>query len=87
MDRRLELVIVPVAHVDRAKAFSVDLAGFALDVDPRSGDAFRVVQLTPQGSRCSISPMENGAAAGSVRGLHLVVDDIERARSELVGRG
>ena len=55
MDYRLELVLVPVTDVDRAKAFYTDQAGFVCDVDHRAGDDFRVVQLTPPGSACSIS--------------------------------
>jgi catechol 2,3-dioxygenase-like lactoylglutathione lyase family enzyme len=80
---------MPVSDVDRAKAFYLEKAGFNLDVDHRAGDEFRVVQLTPPGSACSIS-FGTGittATAGSVRGLHLVVSDIEAARAELVERG
>jgi catechol 2,3-dioxygenase-like lactoylglutathione lyase family enzyme len=87
VDFKLELVIVPVADVDRAKAFYLDGMGFRLDVDHSAGEDFRVVQFTPVGSACSISLMRNQAAPGSVRGLHLVVTDIEAARAELVGRG
>ena len=89
MDYRLELVIVPVSDVDRAKAFYADQLGFALDVDHRAGDAFRVVQLTPPGSACSIAVGTGitDAAPGSARGLHLVVPDIETAQAELAGRG
>jgi hypothetical protein len=63
--------------------------GFNLDVDHRAGDTFRVVQMTPPGSACSISVGVGltDAAPGSVRGMHLVVNDIEAARAELVGRG
>ncbi len=86
MDLRLELVVVPVSDVDRAKEFYVSQAGFRLDVDHAAGD-FRVVQLTPPGSACSITLMRNPSAAGSVSGLHLVVDDLEEARAELVARG
>ena len=89
MDWKLELVVVPVADVDRAKAFYTEKAGFNLDVDHRAGDRFRVVQLTPPGSACSIT-IGTGitdAAPGSVRGLHLVVVDIDAARAELVERG
>ena len=86
MDWRLELVVVPVADQDRAKAFYTDKAGFGLDVDHRAGD-FRVVQVTPPGSACSIALMRNPEAAGSVQGLHLVVSDIDAARSSLVERG
>jgi catechol 2,3-dioxygenase-like lactoylglutathione lyase family enzyme len=88
MDFKLELVIVPVSDVDRAKAF-YEKAGFNLDVDHRAGDAFRVVQLTPPGSACSIT-IGTGltpAAPGSYQGLHLVVSEIDAARAELVERG
>jgi catechol 2,3-dioxygenase-like lactoylglutathione lyase family enzyme len=84
MDFRLELVILPVSDVDRAKAFYVQ-AGFGLDVDFSQGD-FRVVQLTPSGSDCSITLMRNDAP-GTVQGLHLVVQDVEKARALLVERG
>jgi catechol 2,3-dioxygenase-like lactoylglutathione lyase family enzyme len=88
MDMKLELVILPVSDVDRAKAF-YEGAGFAVDVDHRAGDAFRVVQLTPPGSACSISIGKGitSSEPGSTRGLHLVVTDVEQARSELTGRG
>jgi len=86
MDWKLELVVLPVADLDRSKAFYMDNAGFGLDVDHREGD-FRVVQLTPPGSACSVTLMANPEAAGSMQGLHLVVTDIEAARAELVGRG
>jgi catechol 2,3-dioxygenase-like lactoylglutathione lyase family enzyme len=87
MDWKLELVVVPVSDVDRAKAFYVDKVGFNLDVDHRAGEDFRVVQVTPPGSACSITIMKNLDAPGSVRGLHLVVADIEAARAEPVERG
>lgn len=87
MDWKLEVVILPVSDVDRAKAFYMERAGFKLDVDHRAGDDFRVVQLTPVGSACSVAIMRNVEAAGSVNGLHLVVSDIDAARAELVGRG
>jgi catechol 2,3-dioxygenase-like lactoylglutathione lyase family enzyme len=89
VDYKLELVLVPVSDVDRAKAFYTDQAGFNLDVDHRAGEEFRVVQMTPPGSACSISVGMGitEATPGSVRGLHLVVADIEAARAELVGRG
>ncbi|GAC1403965.1 MAG: glyoxalase [Chloroflexota bacterium] len=89
MEWKLELVLVPVADVDRAKTFYMEKAGFTLDVDHRAGDTFRVVQLTPPGSACSIS-IGIGitqAAPGSVQGLHLVVSDIAAARAELATRG
>jgi catechol 2,3-dioxygenase-like lactoylglutathione lyase family enzyme len=89
MDYKFELVILPVSDVDRAKAFYADRAGFAVDVDHRAGDDFRVVQLTPPGSACSVSVGVGltDATPGTARGLHLMVTDIEEARAELVGRG
>jgi catechol 2,3-dioxygenase-like lactoylglutathione lyase family enzyme len=89
MDYKLELVLIPVSDVDRAKAFYSETAGFKLEVDHRAGDNFRVVQLTPPGSACSIAIGIGitDAAPGSVRGTHLVATDIEAARAELVGRG
>ena len=86
MDWKLELVVVPVTDQDRAKAFYTEEAGFDLVVDHRAGD-FRVVQVTPPGSACSIALMRNLEAAGSVQGLHLVVPDIDTARATLVERG
>lgn len=85
MDWKLELVIVPVADVDRAKAFYRDIMGFHVDVD-HSGEDFRVVQLTPPGSACSITLMRM-SPAGVVKGLHLVVSDVSVAREVLLGRG
>jgi catechol 2,3-dioxygenase-like lactoylglutathione lyase family enzyme len=89
MDWKLELVIVPVSDVDRAKAFYTEQLGFSLDVDHRAGENFRVVQMTPPGSSCSISVGVglSDAAPGSVRGLHLVVTDIVAACAELHSRG
>ena len=87
MDWKLELVVVPVSDVDRAKAFYQDGVGFGVDVDHRAGEDFRVVQLTPPGSACSVTLMKNAESAGTLQGLHLVVDDIEAARAELAGRG
>lgn len=89
MDLKLELVLIPVAEVDRAKNFYTEKTGFNLDVDHRAGDEFRVVQMTPPGSACSIT-LGIGitdAAPGSVRGTHLVVSDIEATRADLVSRG
>ena len=91
MDMKLELVPMPVTDVDRAKAFYVDKLGFTEDVDVRPTEGMRVVQLTPPGSACSIG-LGTGLAAyeaepGTVRALHLVVQDIEKARAELLGRG
>jgi catechol 2,3-dioxygenase-like lactoylglutathione lyase family enzyme len=88
MEMKLELVVLPVSDVDRAKAF-YERAGFAVDVDHRAGESFRVVQLTPPGSACSITigTGVSAAAPGSYEGLHLVVTDLEAARSALVERG
>ncbi len=88
----LELVPVPVADVDRAKAFYVERLGFVEDVDVRPADGVRVVQLTPPGSACSIGlgtglPAYDDMAPGAIKGLHLVVADIEQARADLVERG
>lgn len=87
MDWKLELVVVPVSDVDRAKTFYTEKAGFKVDVDHRAGEDFRVVQLTPPGSACSITLMRNTDAPGSVQGLHLIVSDIDSAHAELVERG
>ena len=86
MDFKLELIVLPVADVDKVKAFYIDNAGFQLDVDHQA-ENFRVVQLTPPGSACSITLMPNAKASGSIQGLHLVVYDIDAARDELAGRG
>jgi catechol 2,3-dioxygenase-like lactoylglutathione lyase family enzyme len=89
VDWKLELVVVPVSDVDRAKAFYTEKAGFNLDVDHRAGDNFRVVQFTPPGSACSIvvGTGLGDMTPGSLRGLQLVVSDIDAARAELVERG
>jgi len=89
MDLKLELVLLPVSDVDRAKAFYVERLGFSLDVDHQPNEEFRVVQMTPPGSACSITIGIGitDAEPGSVRGTHLVVADIEAARAELVERG
>ncbi|HEV3169438.1 MAG TPA: VOC family protein [Actinocrinis sp.] len=90
MEYRLELVLLPVADVDRAKAFYTEQAGFDLLVDTPVGEKMRVVQITPPGSGCSIG-FGDGlgvvAAPGTTRGLHLIVSDIVAARDELIGRG
>ncbi len=90
-EMRLELVPVPVADVDRAKAF-YQQAGFELGVDTRVGDTMRVVQFTPPGSACTIvfgtgMPGISDMKPGSVHGLHLVVNDIDEARQALLDRG
>ena len=89
MDFKLELVLIPVSDVDRAKAFYVEKCGFTLDVDHQPNDEFRVVQMTPPGSTCSITVGTGltDAEPGSYRGTHLVVTDIEAAHAELSGRG
>jgi catechol 2,3-dioxygenase-like lactoylglutathione lyase family enzyme len=87
VDWKLELVIVPVSDIDRAKAFYSEQVGFNVDVDHRAGEDFRIVQLTPPGSACSITLMRNVATPGAVQGLHLVVPDIDVARAELIERG
>jgi len=86
---KLELVLLPVSDVDRAKGFYMDKVGFGLHVDHRASDTFRVVQLDPPGSVCSISfgTGITDAEPGSARGMHLVVSDIVAAREELVRRG
>jgi catechol 2,3-dioxygenase-like lactoylglutathione lyase family enzyme len=89
MDLKLELVPIPVSDVDRAKEFYSDKAGFTVDLDVTPNENFRVVQLTPPGSACSIC-IGTGVvdtAPGSVHGLHLVVSDIHAARTELITRG
>ncbi|HVV24314.1 MAG TPA: glyoxalase superfamily protein [Pseudonocardiaceae bacterium] len=89
MDLALELVLLPVSDVDRAKAFYSEQLGFAVHVDHRAGDDFRVVQLDPPGSACSIAfgVGITDAEPGSVRGLHLVVRDIAAVHAELTSRG
>jgi catechol 2,3-dioxygenase-like lactoylglutathione lyase family enzyme len=86
----LEVVVVPVSDVDRAKAFYTDKLGFDVDHDTDLGDGNRVVQLTPPGSGCSIvvgSGVVPAMSPGSLKGLQLVVRDIHAARAELAGRG
>ena len=89
MDYKYELTVVPVSDVDRAKDFYERRLGFKVDVDHRTGEDFRVVQLTPPGSAASIS-IGTGISRGepgSYQGMHLVVDDVEAARAQLVERG
>ncbi len=89
MDWKLEVVTVPVADVDRAKRFYAEQLGFTVDLDTQLGNGTRLVQLTPPGSGCSIH-LNTGIAdlaPGSLRGVVIVVADVEAARSELVGRG
>jgi len=89
VDWKLEVVVVPVSDVDRAKAFYSERVGFNVDVDRTFSEAFRVVQMTPPGSACSVT-IGTGLAAmapGSLKGLQLTVSDIEAARAKLVERG
>ena len=88
VDMKLEVVVIPVSDVERAKRFYSDL-GWRLDADFVVGDEFRVVQFTPPGSPCSIhfGTGVTSAMPGSARGLYLVVSDIQSARAELVARG
>ena len=91
MKMKLELVPVPVADVNRAKAFYVEQVGFHADLDVRPGEGVRIVQLTPPESACSIV-LGTGLPGlamptGSLRGLHLVVGDIYQAREALISRG
>ena len=87
-DMKLEIVIIPVTDVDRARRFYTEL-GWRLDMDFKGEDDYRVVQFTPPGSGCSIMFGKNmtAAAPGSMEGLHLVVSDLEVARNELLRRG
>ena len=89
MNWRLELVVVPVTDVERAKSFYTDKLGFNLDHDVQASDTMRVVQLTPPGSACSIAIGMGIAKSvpGSLQGLQLVVNDIQAARAELMARG
>ena len=89
VDMKLEVVVIPVSDVDRAKRFYGGL-GWRLDADYASDDGyFRVIQFTPPGSGCSVIFGKNvtAAAPGSAQGLYLIVSDIEAARDELLGRG
>ncbi|MFF4653416.1 VOC family protein [Streptomyces sp. NPDC001380] len=89
MDMKIEVVVLPVADVDRAKDFYETTLGWRTDVDRSGDDGFRVVHVTPPGSPCSIlfGGRVTTADPGSLQGLHLVVDDIVAAREELAGRG
>src|SRR5579859_7654386 len=92
MEMKLELVPVPVTDVDRAKVFYVEKVGFHADHDVQPGNGMRVVQLTPPGSACSIvigtgTGEISEVLPGTIKGLHLVVADINKAREELARRG
>jgi catechol 2,3-dioxygenase-like lactoylglutathione lyase family enzyme len=88
VDMKLEVVVIPVSDVDRAKAFYGSL-GWRLDAEFAAGDDYRIIQFTPPGSGCSVIFGRNvtAAAPGSAQGLYLIVSDIEAARAELLGRG
>jgi catechol 2,3-dioxygenase-like lactoylglutathione lyase family enzyme len=88
IDMKLEIVVIPVSDVDRAKGFYSDL-GWRLDADFAADEGFRVIQFTPPGSGCSVIFGQNvtAAAPGSARGLYLIVSDITAARRELLGCG
>ncbi len=89
MEFRLEVVVLPVSDVDRAKAFYTEKLGFNLDVDTEPGGGMRVVQMTPPGSGCSVT-VGTGLGSmepGSMKGLQLVVEDIRAAHALLAGRG
>ncbi len=89
MDMKLELVMVPVTDVDRAKSFYVDQVGFVADHDQTVSDEIRFVQLTPPGSACSIAVGKGltGMAPGSLDNLQMVIADADAAHAELAGRG
>jgi catechol 2,3-dioxygenase-like lactoylglutathione lyase family enzyme len=89
MNWTLEVVVVPVSDLDRAKAFYAEQVGFAVDHDTQIGDGMRVIQLTPPGSGCSVVIGSGIAkmAPGSLEGVQLVVSDIQAAREMLVERG
>lgn len=89
MDYKIELIILPVSDVDRAKAFYIDQVGFHLDHDQRVNDELRFVQLTPSGSACSIAFGEGlvDTPPGSVHGLQVVIADADAAHAELSSRG
>ena len=91
MDWKLEVVVVPVTDVDRAKSFYVGKLGFHLDADTRPTETMRVVHMTPPGSACSVvigpTVVPADADLASAAGLQLVVTDIEAARAQLLERG
>jgi catechol 2,3-dioxygenase-like lactoylglutathione lyase family enzyme len=90
MNWTLEVVVVPVSDVDRAKSFYADQLGFTVDHDTKISDDARVVQLTPPGSGCSIvigKGVVPEMPPGSLKGVQLVVPDVRKARAELVERG
>jgi catechol 2,3-dioxygenase-like lactoylglutathione lyase family enzyme len=89
MDWKLEVVVVPVSDVDRSKAFYSEQVGFNVDVDDAPAEGFRIVQMTPPGSACSVTIGKGliDSTPGSLKGLQLVVSDVDAARQQLVDRG
>ncbi len=89
MDWKIEVIVVPVSDVARSKAFYREQVGFVVDVDRQVNENFRVVQMTPPGSACSVTIGTglNPSPPGTLKGLQLVVTDVARARQELVDRG
>jgi len=89
MDYKIELILIPVSDIDRAKAFYVDQVGFHADFDQRVDENLRFVQLTPPGSACSIAFGQGltDAEPGSVKGMQVVIDDADRAFAELSAKG
>ena len=89
MEWKLEVVVLPVADIDRAKRFYTEQLGFNCDVDTSPGENFRVVQLTPPGSGCSVNMVSqfSDMAPGSLKGLQLTVTDVKQARQQLVDKG
>lgn len=87
MDWKLEVIVVPVSDIDRAKRFYNQQCGFTIDTDTQVGPDFRIVQLTPPGSGCSVTLGPRLMEPGTLKGLQLCVSDVEAARRELVERG
>jgi catechol 2,3-dioxygenase-like lactoylglutathione lyase family enzyme len=91
MDWKLEVVVVPVTDIDRAKQFYLDKMGFKLDADTQPAENFRVVHMTPPGSACSVvigpAVVSPGTDLGASARMQLIVTDIDAARAELSGRG
>jgi catechol 2,3-dioxygenase-like lactoylglutathione lyase family enzyme len=87
MQWKLEVVVVPVSDIDRAKRFYSEQIGFTVDVDTQPTASFRIVQLTPPGSACSIVLGPPNMPPGTLKGVQLCVSDVDAARAELAGRG
>jgi catechol 2,3-dioxygenase-like lactoylglutathione lyase family enzyme len=91
LDMRLEVVVLPVTDMDRAKEFYVDKVGFNLDVDHDTGEGFRVIQMTPPGSACSVSLVKGPGAPemepGSLKGLQITTTDVRAVRETLASHG